>query len=103
MSVYGPNSNTLILCKANVEHLHYMRALFLCYEVVFGLKINLIKSELVSVGNVNNVDGLASILGCVVSLPLKYLGLIYLGCVIEKIERCLACWKRMYLPMGGTP
>lgn len=41
-----------------------------------GLKINLAKSELVLVGNVDNVDGLAGILGCgVASSPLKYRGL----------------------------
>jgi len=60
--------------------------------------------------NVNNVDGLASILGCgVLSLPLKYLGfllgahfkakLIWDG-VIEKIDRYLAGWKMMYLSKG---
>lgn len=40
-------------------------------------KVNLAKSELVPVGNVDNVDGLIGILGCEVSsLPLKYLGLL---------------------------
>jgi hypothetical protein len=110
VSVYGHNSNTLILCKANIEHLRYMCALFLFYEAVFGLKINHTGSELVYVGNVNNVDGLASILGCVVSLPSKYFGLpwgspfkaksIWDG-VIEKIEHRLAGQKRMYLSKDG--
>ena len=50
----------LILYGANLDHLHYLHALFLWFEAVFGLKINLVKSELVPVGNVNNVDGLAS-------------------------------------------
>jgi hypothetical protein len=51
-------------------------ALFLCFEAVLGLLINLAKLELVLVGNVDIVDGLAIILGCVVSsLLLKYLGL----------------------------
>jgi hypothetical protein len=63
------------------------------------------------VGNVNNVDGLANIMGCMVSyLPMKYLGLpleapfkarsIWDG-VIEKNECRLAKWKRMYLYKGG--
>jgi hypothetical protein len=64
--------------------------------------------------NVNNVDGLASILGCgVLSFPLKYLGfllgahfkakLIWDG-VIEKIDRYLAGWKMMYcLRVKGLP
>jgi hypothetical protein len=88
-----------------------MCALFLCFEVVSGLKVNLTKSELVLVGNVDNEDGLAGILGCrVSSLPLKYLGLlpgasykaksIWNG-VVEKIERRLASWKMMYLSKGG--
>jgi hypothetical protein len=49
---------------------------------VSGLKTNLAKLELVPVENVDNVVGLAWILGCVlVSLPLKYLGLP-LGAII---------------------
>jgi hypothetical protein len=46
------------------------------FEAVSGLKVNLAKSELVPVSHVDNVEGLACILGCGVSfLPLKYLGL----------------------------
>jgi hypothetical protein len=69
------------------------------------LKINLSKSKLVLMGNVENVNGLAGILGCgVSSLPMKYHGLplgaffstksIWDG-VIKKIEQQLANWKRM--------
>jgi len=40
------------------------------------LRINLAKSEIVPVGEVEDVEELASILGCrVSSLPMKYLGL----------------------------
>jgi hypothetical protein len=68
--------DTLIFCGADPDHLHYMRCLFICFEVVLGLKINLAKLELVPMGNVDNVDGLASILGCgVSSSPLKYFDL----------------------------
>jgi hypothetical protein len=50
---------------------------FSCFEAVLGLKVNLAKLEVVLVGNVDIVDGLAGILGCgVASLPLKYLGLL---------------------------
>jgi hypothetical protein len=71
----------------------------------YGLKlsqawINLGKSELIHVGNYNNVEGLARILCCKISsLPMKYLGLplgasfkakfIWDG-IIEKVERHLA-------------
>jgi hypothetical protein len=74
----------------------------LCFESLLGLKINLAKSKLVLVCNVNNVDGLTRILECKVSyLPMKYLGLplgasfkaksIWNG-VIEKIEHWLVGW-----------
>jgi hypothetical protein len=91
---------TLIFYGANLDHLRYLCDLFLCFEAVFRLKINLAKVELVLVGNANNVDGLIGILGCgVYFLPLKYLGLplgasfkaksIWEG-VIENIEHRLA-------------
>jgi hypothetical protein len=69
-------NNTLIFCGSNPDHLRNLRCLFLCFQTVSGLRINLAKSELVPVGNVNNVEGLASILDCrVFSFPMKYLGL----------------------------
>jgi hypothetical protein len=44
--------------------------------VVSGLKINLSKLELISVGEVDDVEGLTGIMGCMVALlPMKYLGL----------------------------
>lgn len=67
--------DTLILCGANLNHLCNLRCL-LCFEAVSGLRINLAKLELLPIGNVNNVEGLANIIGCRVSyLPMKYLGL----------------------------
>jgi hypothetical protein len=85
--------------------------LFLCFEAVSGLKINLAKSFLVPVGCVDNADGLAGTLDFgVFSLLLQYLGLplgasfkaksIWDG-VVGKIEGRLASWKRMYLCKGG--
>jgi hypothetical protein len=92
--------DALVFCGANPDHLCYLRALFLCFEVVLGLKINLAKPVLVPVGCVDIVDGLAGIFGCgVSSLSLKYLGLL-LGAslmaksiwdgVVRKIDRRLA-------------
>jgi len=106
--------DTLIFCGTSPDHLQNLRCLFLCFEVVLGLRINLAKSDLVPVGNVNNVEGLAGILGYrVSSLPMKYLGLPVGASfkakskwdgnrgIIKKIERCLAGWKRIYLSKGG--
>jgi hypothetical protein len=50
--------DTLIFCEADPDYLHLLQYLFLCFEVILGLKINLAKSELVILGNVNNVEGL---------------------------------------------
>jgi hypothetical protein len=69
--------DTLIFCGAQSEHLRNLRCMFLCFEVALGLRINLGKSEIVPIGKVEDVDNLAHIFGCrVVSLPLKYLGLL---------------------------
>jgi hypothetical protein len=105
--------DTLIFYGAIPVHLLYLHALLLSFEAVSNLKINIAESELVCVGNVNNVDGLASILGCEFSsLPLKYLGLT-LGAffkaksiwnsVIEKIKCHLASWKMYLSKVEGLP
>jgi hypothetical protein len=68
--------DTLIFCETNPNHLRNLCSLFLCFEEVSGLRINLVKSKLVPFDNVMNIEGLASILGCKVSsLPMKYQGL----------------------------
>jgi hypothetical protein len=103
--------DTLIFCGANEEHIRNLRCLFLCFESVSGLKINLSKSEIIPIGEVDDIDSLASLFGCrVARLPMKYLGLplgapykstaIWNG-IVEKMERRLAGWKRLYLSKGG--
>jgi hypothetical protein len=103
--------DTLIFCGAESEQAWHLRGVFIWFQAISGLKINLSKSELVPVGTVQNVPELASILGChVASLPLTYLGLplgasfksksIWAG-VVERMEKRLAGWKRMYLSKGG--
>ena len=66
---------------------------------------------MVPVGHVPDLERLADILGCkTAQLPMNYLGLP-LGAkfkskaiwdpILEKMERKLAGWKRMYLSKGG--
>ena len=75
------------------------------------LKVNIGKSEIVPVGEVNNIDALANILQCRVGrLPMKYLEMP-LGTsfklvaiwnpVLEKMEKKLSGWKCLYLSKGG--
>uniref|UniRef100_A0A2N9IN79 DUF3752 domain-containing protein n=1 Tax=Fagus sylvatica TaxID=28930 RepID=A0A2N9IN79_FAGSY len=86
-------------------------SVFTWFEAAFGLKINLGKSEMVPVGEVPFFEELVGILGChTASLPMKYLGLP-LGAtyketsiwnpIIERMEKHLAGWKRLYLSKGG--
>jgi hypothetical protein len=103
--------DTLIFYGAQAGHVQNLRCTFLCFEAVIGLRINLGKSELVSIGEVDDVESLAHILGCRIgSLLMTYLGMplgasfkslsIWNG-VIEKVERRLTRWKKLYLSKGG--
>ncbi|RVW45179.1 putative ribonuclease H protein [Vitis vinifera] len=76
-----------------------------------GLRMNLAKSEIIPVGEVEEIQELAVELGCRVgSLPSHYLGLplgvpnrassMWDG-VEERIRRRLALWKRQYISKGG--
>jgi hypothetical protein len=103
--------DTLIFYEANPDSLTYLRVMLTCFEATSGLRVNLGKSELVQVGEVPHLEELADILGCkTATLPMTYLGLL-LGAhfkvqsiwdpVVEKLERHLAGWKRLYLSKGG--
>ena len=75
--------DTLIFCDADPIKLEHLRSVFLWFEAVSRLKINLGKSEMVPVGEVPNLEDLAQILGCkIASLPMKYLGLPF-GCYLQ--------------------
>ena len=69
------------------------------------------KSEIVPVGELRNIQSLANILQCGVgSLPMTYLGMP-LGTlyktpsiwnpILERMEKKLSGWKRLYLSKGG--
>jgi hypothetical protein len=104
-------NDTLIFCDHIADQIRDLRCLLLCFEAASGLRINLSKSEIVLVGEVGDVEELASILGCGVALlPLKYLGLPLRvkykdahmwNNIIEKMEARLAGWKRLCLSKGG--
>ena len=103
--------DSLIFCDANIDHMLILRMVLIWFKAVSGLKVNLGKFELVAVGVVHNMDLLVAVLGCKQgSLPMKYLGLP-LGAkfkdksiwkpILEKMERKLAGWKKLYLSKGG--
>ena len=103
--------DTILFSDAEVEQVLYVRLLLLCFQAVTGLKVNVAKSEMVPIVEINNVQALVEILGCRVgALPMTYLGMP-LGApykspsiwnpILEKFERKLAGWKKLYLSKGG--
>ncbi|XP_065626478.1 uncharacterized protein LOC112004942 [Quercus suber] len=78
----------------------HIRMLLICFTAVIGLKFKVTKSEMVSVGEVNNLDELAKVLGCKIgALPMTYLGMPFelsnkssfiWNLILEKLEKCLA-------------
>ena len=89
----------------------YLSWILLWFEAASGLKINLEKSMVIPVGEVEGVLDMAAEIGCKVGqLPTVYLGLplgapnkassVWDG-VEEKMRRKLALWKRQFLSNGG--
>ena len=102
--------DTVLFCEANSEQLMYLGWTLMWFEAYSGLKINPSKSEIILVGKVDNVEMLASELGCGVgSLPTTYLGLS-LGAlhramgvwdtIEERFRKRLTSWKRQYILKG---
>ena len=103
--------DTILFCDASREQLLSIRLVLSCFQAFTGLKINVGKSEIIPVGEVNNIVALANILQCRVGrLPMKYLGMP-LGTsfksaaiwnpILKKMEKKLSRWKRLYLSKGG--
>jgi hypothetical protein len=68
--------DTLIFCGAERDHLVHLKGVLLCFEAVSELRINLGKSKLAPIGQVSDMQELASVFGGrIISLPMKYLGL----------------------------
>ena len=68
--------DTLIFCGSDPHQLWHLKIVFIWFQAVSGLKINMGKFELVLVGNMAAVEELAGILGCKVStLSVNYLEL----------------------------
>ncbi|RVX01885.1 Transposon TX1 uncharacterized 149 kDa protein [Vitis vinifera] len=103
--------DTIVFCEAKKESLLYLSWILLWFEAASGLKINLEKSMVIPVGEVEGVLDMAAEIGCKVGqLPTVYLGLplgapnrasyVWDG-VEEKMRRKLALWKRQFLSKGG--
>ena len=96
--------DTLVFCEASEDQMVYLSWLLMWFEAISGLRINLDKSDILSVGRVENLEALALEVGCKVGrLPSSYLG-IPLGAnhksvavwdgVEERFRKRLAMWKK---------
>ena len=69
-------NDTILFCDASREQLLSIRLALSCFQAFTGLNVNVGKSKIVLVGEVNNLDVLANILRRRMgSLPMIYLGM----------------------------
>ena len=96
--------DTVVFCEAKKEHITHLSWILFWFEAASGLRINLAKSEILPIGEVEEVDEMAVELRCRVGqLPAVYLRLplgspnkaasLWDG-VEERVRRRLALWKR---------
>ena len=104
-------NDTIIFSNNDCEQMVNLRYIFIWFEAVSGLRVNLAKSSVLPVGQVDNIQLLAAVLGCIVgSFPTYYLGLP-LGAkfkdksigepVVKRFEKKLFGWRANYLSKGG--
>eukprot|EP00268_Persea_americana_P005045 TRINITY_DN11696_c0_g1_i1.p1 TRINITY_DN11696_c0_g1~~TRINITY_DN11696_c0_g1_i1.p1 ORF type:complete len:177 (+),score=18.27 TRINITY_DN11696_c0_g1_i1:467-997(+) len=107
--------DTLIFCGENEDQVRNVNATLFCFEAVSGLKVKILKSELIGIiTEKSKFLQYVEILGCKVGpvgdLPASYLGLpLCLGSVsksmwnpvVERVERKLSASKASYLSIGG--
>ena len=103
--------DTILFCDASREQLLSIRLALSCFQAFTSLKVNVGKSEIVPIGEMTNIHNLAKILQCRVgSLPMIYLGMplgtsyktaFVWNSILERMEKKLSGWKRLYLSKGG--
>ena len=104
-------NDTLVFYDASKEHVEVLSWAFMWFEIVFGLKINLHKSELIYVGKVLNFEELTRVLGfkvgsihsCYLGLPLEatFKSPHVWDVMEERFQKRLVLWKRQYLSKGS--
>ena len=104
-------NDAIIFCEAMKENLTFLSWTLAWFEVAFGLRINLAKSELIPVGEVEKIEEMAVELGCRVGSLLTVYLKLPLGAyhktlsmwdgAEETMRRRLALWKRQYISKTG--
>ncbi|XP_068483176.1 uncharacterized protein [Phaseolus vulgaris] len=96
--------DTLFFYEANTKSVFNIKAILLCFELAFGLKVNFLKSIIGGTGlSQNSLLCFATILNCkVMRTPFTYLGLPVGGChkrgdfwngVVVRVQGKLSRWK----------
>ncbi|RVW54294.1 putative mitochondrial protein [Vitis vinifera] len=75
--------DTIIFCEARKEHLTHLGWILAWFEAASGLRINLAKSELIPVGEIEDIEEMAVELGCRVG---AFRSNIW-GCPLEPVTR----------------
>ena len=104
-------NDTILFCDVNPNQLIYLGWTLMWFEAISGLRINLNKSKIITMGRVDNVQMLAVELRCGVgSLPTMYLGLPLRAphrsvglwdSVEERFRKRLVSWKKQYISTDG--
>lgn len=104
--------DTLVFCGAEISRLGFLRLVLLFFQVVSGLRINISKSEILPVGDVENIELLASYFGCMVaSLHSSHLDMpigapfkskAMWNLVIKRFERRLADGRNNFSQKGDA-
>ena len=67
--------DTILFCEPKQDQLAYLSWLLMWFKAIWGLEINLDKSEIIPMGGVVNMEVLTNELGCKIwTLPSSYLG-----------------------------
>ncbi|CAL1369899.1 unnamed protein product [Linum trigynum] len=103
--------DTLIFCDASPDQILHIKATLACFQAVTGLKINLDKKVIYTVGDVPEPEFFANILGCNWSSnPPKYLGyplgaklnvISFWDPILLNYKKKLESWSSRYLSAGG--
>ena len=97
--------DTLMFCELSHDQLTYLSWLLMWFEAISRLKVNLDKSELIPIRNVENAVDLAREFSSSCALLASYLGFPF-GApfryfvrdgVEERLRRRLTLWNRQYL------
>ena len=102
--------DTLVFCKHSEEQMVFLSWILLCFEVLFSLRVNMEKTALLLVGEVENIDQLACELRCRIGtlpstssfrLALDRIQLVFGKRLRKNSEEDLPLGRRQYISKGG--